>query len=346
MKPYWQDEQVTLYRGQSLDVLRELPDGSAACCVTSPPYYRQRDYGDAGQIGLEASPDAYVERLLDVFSEVRRVLADDGLLWLNVADCYSGSWGNQSRKPGRGTQRPVNGPMLQPVHDERYPAQETGTGAIRPGEPPAKNLMGLPWKVAFALQQDGWIWRNVIPWHKPNAMPHPVDDRLVSKWEPLLLMAKSPRYQFGLDAIREPHTMRPQRRPNGHKSRQALGVLPAQTHSTSQRDEPGTDGHPLGRNPGDVWEIGHDPFDEIWRIPTVPFTDAHFATFPVQLPIRCVKTTRPGATVLDPFSGAGTTGEACRRLGRRYVGIDLNPAYHDLAVKRYAQGVLEFGEVS
>lgn len=340
-EPYWSDGQVTLLLGDALEVLRQMPDGSADCCVTSPPYYGLRDYGAEGQIGLEESPAAYVERLREVFAEVRRVLADDGTLWLNLGDSYSGSWGNQSRKPERGDQRPVNGPTFQP-HDGRYrPSTLTRTGSLRPGEPPAKNLYGLPWRIAFALQDDGWTWRNVIPWHKPNAMPHGVEDRLVSKWEPLMLMTKLPHYHFDLDAIREPHTMKPQRRPTGHKSRQALGVLPAQTHSTSHRDEPGVDGHPLGRNPGDFWEVETEPFDEWWRIPVSSYTEAHFATFPVRLPVRCIKTTRPGATVLDPFSGSGTTGEACRRLGRRYVGIDLNPAYHDLAVKRFAQGTLE-----
>ena len=330
---------MTLLLGDALDVLRALPDESVDCCVTSPPYFALRDYGIAGQIGLEATPAAYVERLCEVFTEVRRVLADDGTLWLNIGDSYSGSWGNQSRKAERGTQRPVNGPMLQPVHDDRYPVPASRTGAIKPGAPPAKNLFGMPWRVAFALQDDGWIWRNVIPWHKPNAMPSSVTDRLSNRWEPMLMFAKSARYEFDLDAIREPLAF-----PNttghvfgGANKGHSGGIGGTERQRGHNTYEPVGN----GRNPGDFWEIEHDPFDEWWSIPTTPSPEAHFATFPVQLPVRCIKTTRPDAVVLDPFSGTGTTGEACRRLGRQYIGIDLNPAYHDQAVKRYAQGTLE-----
>lgn len=332
--PYWSDETCSLYLGDALAVLREMPDASADCCVTSPPYFGLRDYGTEGQIGLEASPAEYVERLREVFAEVRRVLADDGTLWLNIGDSYSGSWGNQSRNE--------TSPGLVTAMDGRFPAA-TRTGAIKPGAPPAKNLFGIPWRAAFALQDDGWTWRNVIPWHKPNAMPANVGDRVSNKWEPVLLFAKSRRYQFDLEAISEPLAC-----PNtsghvfGGANKGRHGGIGA-TERTRGRSTytPGE-----RRNPGDFWEISHDPFDEWWDIATTPFAEAHFAVMPVQLAVRCIKTTRPGATVLDPFSGAGTTGEACRRLGRRYVGIDLNPAYHDLAVKRYAQGVLEFGEAS
>jgi site-specific DNA-methyltransferase (cytosine-N4-specific) len=196
---------------------------------------------------------------------------------------------------------------------------------------PPKNLLMIPERVAMALQDDGWTLRNKIVWHKTNAMPSSVADRLSNRYEHLFLFSQAERYWFDLDPIREPHTMRPQRRPSGHKTRQKLGVLPAQTFSTSQRDEPGVDGHPLGRNPGDVWSI-----------PTRPYPQAHFAVFPIDLPLRCIKAgCRPGGTVLDPFSGSGTTGAAARQLGRRYIGIDLNPAYHDLARERFAQGVLD-----
>ena len=333
--PYWQDENCSLYLGDALAVLREMPAASADSCVTSPPYYGLRDYGTEGQIGMEDSPDVYVERLREVFAEVHRVLADDGTLWLNVGDSYYSGRGN----PGPN------------AADPKQPARR---GWVRPVDRPGqdwakpKNLLGIPWRVAFALQQDGWTWRNVIPWHKPNAMPTNVDDRLSNKWEPLLLMTKARRYHFDLDPIRVPHTMRPQRRPNGRPEDRIprLGQ-PRQRWSTAARDEVGVDGHPLGANPGDFWVIEHDPFDEWWDIITMPYPEAHFAVFPVQLPVRCIKAgCKPGGTVLDVFSGAGTTGEACRRLGRRYAGIDLNPAYHDLAVKRYAQGVLDFGEAS
>lgn len=323
MNPYYQDDQVTLLLGDALDQIRLLPDNSVDCIVTSPPYYGLRDYGNEGQYGLETTPAEYVGTMRALFAEARRVLADDGTLWLNLGDSYAGSWGNQSRSeisPGK-----VTG-----AHG-RYPAQ-TRTGSLRDGMPAAKNLLMVPERVAMALQDGGWILRNKIVWHKTNAMPHPVSDRLSNRYEHLFLFAQAERYWFDLDPIREPHAMRPQRRPSGHKTRQKLGAMPTQTFSTSQRVEPGVDGHPLGRNPGDVWSI-----------PTRPYPAAHFAVFPIDLPLRCIKAgCRPGGTVLDPFSGSGTTGAAARHLGRKYIGIDLNPAYHDLAKGRFAQGVLDF----
>ena len=309
---YYQDDQVTLLLGDALETLRTLPTASVDCIVTSPPYYGLRDYGTPGQYGLEATPAAYVETMRALFAEARRVLADDGTLWLNLGDSYA-------------TQRSGDGTTKR--------SDKKGAAAAAPVSRPAnaKNLLGIPWRVAFALQDDGWILRNEIIWHKTNAMPESIKDRLSSRHEHVFLFAKASRYSFDLDPIREPHTMRPQRRPRGHKERQKLGVLPAQTWSTSERDEPGVDGHPLGRNPGDVWSI-----------PTRPYPAAHFAVFPIDLPLRCIKAgCKPSGTVLDPFSGSGTTGAAARHLGRQYVGIDLNPTYHDLAKDRFAQGVFD-----
>ncbi|MEW2164359.1 site-specific DNA-methyltransferase [Streptomyces sp. NPDC007084] len=315
-RPYYRDDQVTLLLGDALEQLRTLPAGSVDCIVTSPPYFGLRDYGTPGQYGLEATPAEYVETMRQVFAEARRVLADDGTLWLNLGDSYAYPPGS-THKQGQTGQR----------KDCTFTAETIrGTTAL-----PTKNLIGVPWRAAFALQDDGWILRSEVVWYKHNAMPESVTDRLASRHEHLFLMTKASRYWFNLDAIREPHTMRPQRRPRGHTERQRLGVLPAQTYSTSQRDEPGIDGHPLGRNPGDVWDIT-----------TKPYPAAHFAVFPIELPTRCIKAgCKPGGTVLDPFSGSGTTGAAARQFGRRYIGIDLNPAYHDLARERFAQGVLD-----
>ena len=313
-RTHYADGTVTLLLGDALETMRTLPDGSVDCIVTSPPYYGLRDYGTEGQYGLEATPAAYVATLRALFAEARRTLADDGTLWLNLGDSYAYPPGSAGRQ-GNG---------------QRGGRAFTAEALSGTRELPPKNLIGVPWRVAFALQDDGWTLRNEIIWHKPNAIPHPVRDRLSNRHEHLFLFAKSPRYWFDLDAIREPHTMKPQRRPSGHKQRQKLGVLPAQTWSASQRDELGVDGHPLGRNPGDVWSIT-----------TRPYPQAHFAVFPLELPLRCIRAgCRPGGTVLDPFSGSGTTGEAARQLDRRYIGIDLNPAYHDLARERFAQGVL------
>ncbi|MFJ4735229.1 DNA-methyltransferase [Streptomyces sp. NPDC088770] len=317
MQAYYQDEQVTLLLGDALGVLRTLPVGSVDCIVTSPPYYGLRDYGTEGQYGLEATPAEYVETMHTLFAEARRVLADDGTLWLNLGDSYAYPPGSTHKQGQTGQRR-----------DCTFTAETIrGTTAL-----PTKNLIGIPWRTAFALQDDGWILRNEVIWYKHNAMPESVTDRLSSRHEHLFLFTKQQRYWFDLDAIREPHTMRPQRRPSGHKERQRLGVLPAQTHSTSQRDEPGVDGHPLGRNPGDVWDIT-----------TKPYPAAHFAVFPLDLPLRCIKAgCKPGGTVLDPFSGSGTTGAAARQLGRRYIGIDIKAAYHDLARERFAQAVIDF----
>lgn len=325
---YYADNTVTLLQGDALDVVRSLPDASVDCIVTSPPYYGLRDYCTPGQYGLEDSPAAYVETLRAVFAEARRVLADDGTLWLNLGDSYSGSWGNQGRKEQRGGQRPVTTEMRQEVRDGRYP-EGNRTGAVKPGAPPAKNLLGIPWRVAFALQDDGWILRNEIIWGKPNAMPESVRDRLSTRHEHLFMFAKQSRYWFDLDAIREPHAA-PERKA-GARAFRARDI-------NHQRTATGTYNGPdaRGRNPGDVWSIA-----------TKPYPAAHFAVFPIELPTRCIQAgCKPGGTVLDPFSGSGTTGAAARRLGRKYVGIDLNPAYHELAKERFAQGVLDFGDAA
>ncbi|QWA26897.1 site-specific DNA-methyltransferase (plasmid) [Streptomyces sp. JCM17656] len=327
--PYYRDDTVTLLLGDALAVLSGLPDQSADCIVTSPPYYGLRDYGTEGQYGLEETPAAYVEQMRQVFAEAWRVLADDGTLWVNLGDSYSGSWGNQSRSTERGKRRPVTTGMKQDVHDGRYPSTQSRTGARKPGEPGPKNLFGIPWRVAFALQDDGWILRNEIIWHKTNAMPESVQDRLSGRHEHLFLFSKSERYSFDLDAIREPHTA-PERKA-GARAFRARDLNHSRTGTGSYT---GPDAR--GRNPGDVWSI-----------PTRPYPQAHFAVFPIDIPLRAIKAgCRPGGVVLDPFSGSGTTGAAARQLGRKYVGIDLNPTYHDLAKERFAQGVLDLGPVA
>lgn len=324
MKPFYQDDSVTLWHGDALAVLRSLPSESVDCCVTSPPYFGLRDYGIDGQYGLEKSPAEYVETMRALFAEVRRVLADDGTLWLNLGDSYSGSWGNQGRKDERGTQRPVNGPMMQPVHDGRYGNPDTSnTGAIKPGAPPAKNLLGIPWRTAFALQDDGWILRNAVIWHKPNAMPESVTDRLSTRYEHVFMFSKSRRYWFDLDPIREPHA-------DSTVAAAARARIPYT--APGQRTQQKTRGMAeLGANPGDVWSIN-----------TQPFSAAHFAVMPQTLAARCIQAgCKPGGTVLDPFSGSGTTGLAAGRHGRGYVGIDLNAEYLELSLRtRLAQTAL------
>lgn len=351
--PYYQDEQVTLYHGDALDVSCTLPDGSADCIVTSPPYYGLRDYGTEGQYGLEESPAEYVEILRTLFTELRRVLADDGTFWLNIGDSYAGSWGNQghSFKERRGD-----------LHDKQRAARAfkmgTHTGTIRPGMPPAKNLMGIPWRVAFALQDDGWILRNAIIWNKPNAMPESVTDRLAARYEHVFLFSKSRRYWFDLNPIREPlsypqdvgrkdfivggkaetDALTARRRGGAYRpdaSPRPEGVSGQSLYAATGRQHTLGPDHPGTKNPGDVWTI-----------PTQPFPGAHFAVFPVALPQRCILAgCKPGGTVLDPFNGSGTTGLAAQRTGRKYVGVDINADYLDMSLStRLQAAALDFGE--
>ncbi len=323
MKPYYQDELVTLYHGDALNMAKALPDGAADCIVTSPPYFGLRDYGEAGQYGLEDSPADYVETMRVLFAELRRVLANDGTLWLNLGDTYTS-------QPGWG--RGGSSQLLGRKH-----APERDTVAHRRGLAP-KNLLGIPWRVAFALQDDGWILRNDIIWAKPSAMPESVTDRLSGKHEYVFMFSKSRRYWFDLDAIREPHEevsvarARPHRADPGRSAREGApyaGITGAQTMRLDQMN------HPRGRNPGDVWDIA-----------TQPFPGAHFATMPPKLAQRCIAAgCKPGGMVLDPFSGSGTTGMAAQQLGRKYVGIDLNSDYLELSLKtRLRNAALDFGE--
>jgi site-specific DNA-methyltransferase (cytosine-N4-specific) len=305
--PYYADDQVTLWHGDALATLQHLPDESVNCVVTSPPYYGLRDYGEPGQYGLEPTPAEYVETLLMVFAEMWRVIATDGTLWLNLGDSYaSGSSGSRSH-PGYLTGRPnaVTTPQ--------------GFGA-KPGRP--KDLLGIPWRVAFALQNDGWILRNAIIWDKPNAMPESVKDRCSTTYETVFLFARSHWYFFDLDAIREPLAY-PPNVAGGHNAYGATG---------------GHGEFAKGRNPGDVWTM-----------PTQPFPEAHFAVMPPALAERCIVAGCPtGGTVLDPFCGSGTTGMVALKHGRRFVGIDLSARYLDLALRtRLRQGALiEGGEVA
>ncbi len=286
MSIHYKDDQITLYFGDALNVAYTLEDGAADCIVTSPPYFGLRDYGIEGQYGLEASPAAYVETMRALFSELRRVLADDGTLWLNIGDSYA----------------------------------------------PDKNLLGIPWRVAFALQDDGWILRNAIIWNKPNAMPESVTDRLSGRYEMVFMFSKSRKYWFDLDPIREPIV-----RPTGYHALQN-GKASKAVSDVGHKHHGRLDGtfngpNDLGRNPGDVWNIN-----------TQPFSAAHFAVMPSQLAQRCIVAgCKPGGTVLDPFSGSGTTGLAAQRLGRKYIGIDLNAEYLDLSLKtRLHDAALDF----
>lgn len=327
--PYYADDAVTLHHGDALHVARQLDTGSVDCIVTSPPYYGLRDYGSPGQYGMEETPAAYVETMRALFNELRRVLTPDGTLWLNLGDSYSIGTGTHTRIPQTGATS--NGTRTRGA----VPSDNRAVGTFTFADvPPHKNMLGIPWRVAFALQADGWILRNDIIWTKPNAMPESITDRLSNRHEHLFMFSKSRRYWFDLDAVREQHISGgPLYRPeSGDPTERWVKTTPTNHNRT------GTQGrHELGKNPGDVWEI-----------PTSPFPGAHFATFPRELPRRCILAgCKPGGTVLDPFSGSGTTGLVAGLLGRRYVGVDISTEYLDLSLRtRLAQGVLDIGGAS
>jgi DNA modification methylase len=316
-----------LYVGDAGAVLAGMPDQSANCIVTSPPYWGKRNYGVAGQYGHEDTPAGYVNTMREVFAEARRVLVDDGTCWLNLGDSYSTGGGGATGKHA-----------YLGEHVTTHRATELG----------AKNLLGLPWQVAFALQADGWILRNAIIWHKPNAMPESVRDRLNCRHELVFLLVKSPGYWFDLDPIREPHqtvkarepgNARGRTRPPGHPGRctrppkygpGTREISTASRYGSSRHRR----GHPNGRNPGDVWSI-----------PTRPYHGPHFAAYPIDLPLRCIAAgCKPGGTVLDPFAGSGTTGLAAIHLDREFIGIDLSPEFATLAAGRLGQAVADKAE--
>jgi DNA modification methylase len=304
--PYFAEHDVTLWLGDAAAVLAGLPAGSADCIVTSPPYYSVRDYGHPGQLGGEATPRAYVSRLVSYLDHCRRVLSPTGTLWLNLGDSYSGraNGGPSVGRSGRGD------------HADCIPARRNTIA-----DAPYKSLLNLPARVTIALaRRQRWVLRNEIIWRKPNGPRHPVGDRVINSYEKLYLLSRGPRYYFDLDAIREPAS-----------PRSADGTRHTRTH-------------PAGRNPGDVWPVADDPADwpQVWSLSTQPSRAAHLAVMPLQLAERCVRVgCPPGGTVLDPFSGAGTTAVAARRLGRRAIGIDLNAGYHDIAVGRLGAPPLE-----
>lgn len=326
--------------GDCRALLPELPDASVDCCVTSPPYLGLRDYGAEGQIGVEGSLDEYVAALVGVLREVRRALKDDGTAWINLGDRYV-----PAAARARGALKPKD-LMLVPA---RLALALQSDGLADPAEVRALERVrgalaarygawgGVPGPVRDEIARLGgeiaqarggaWTVRSWIVWHKPNPVPEGVRDRPTCAHETVLMLAKSDRYWFDADAVREPHTMRPQRRPNGHKRRRPGPLMPEHTWSGTARTEPGIDGNPLGRNVRNVWTIA-----------TRPGKGPHPAMFPPELAERCVKAgCRPGGTVLDPFAGGGTTGLVADRLGRDAVLLEINPEYAEYARRRIAE---------
>jgi len=325
--PSYEHAGITLYSGDCLTVLPQLAAGSVQCCVTSPPYYGLRSYlaGEAAEIGTEETLSAYVARLVNVFRAVRRVLREDGTVWLNLGDSYAGAGGTPAPPGGV---RPGNPEKNGGVSDR------DGLGSVAGRK--RKDLIGIPWLVAFALQADGWWLRSDIIWAKPAPMPESVTDRPTRSHEYLFLLARAERYFYDAAAIAE----RPWTPARGYPSwaeRRALG-------EPLRRGDPAVSGHV---NHGAGWGIGPAGRNkrDVWTVNSASFPDAHFATYPPALITPCILAgSRPGDLVLDPFSGAGTTMLVAKQLGRRGIGIDLNPAYNAMAARRLAQDVLPLEE--
>jgi DNA modification methylase len=298
--------------GDALEHLRTLPDGIARTCVTSPPYFGLRDYGTGdAQIGLEQTPADYIERLVDVFREVRRVLADDGTLWLNLGDSYASHKGaSQGVDPKSGARRFGVRPNDKPMGD--------GTKH--------KDLLGIPWRVALALQSDGWYLRSDIIWHKPNPMPESVKDRPTKSHEYLFLLAKQQRYYYDSDAVREPAK-------DCSKGGPGTGIKETQHYGAGNGGNSGLASLAAKYKDGDSSPTRNRR--SVWTVATRPFKGAHFATFPPALIEPCILAgSAVGDTVIDPFFGAGTTALVAEQHGRRCIGIELNPEYAKMAAER------------
>jgi DNA modification methylase len=321
--------KTQILNGDCIEMMKTLPDRSVNCCVTSPPYFGLRDYGHEGQIGLEETPEAFVQKMVEVFREVKRVLRDDGTLWLNLGDSYAGGGGFSPDAPCNVKRRQM---MAEGTHSHgafRLGASQhvrNKSGGVKPqGVIKPKDLVGVPWRVAFALQADGWWLRQDIIWHKPNPMPESVGDRCTKAHEYIFLLSKSPKYYFDSDAIREP-TVTPINGRGSTEERKALG-------------------HPTRygfANRGEGWSMPSISAPEggrnkrsVWTVTTKPYAGAHFATFPPELIRPCILAGCPkGGVVLDPFGGSGTTAAVAMEEGRSAILCELNPDYIPLINER------------
>ena len=324
--------------GDCLETLRRMPDGIAQTCVTSPPYFGLRDYGHAGQIGLEETPEQFIAKLVEVFREVRRVLRDDGTAWVNMGDSYARNGGEQ----GGGNRELLHLSGLQ----TRMLKVPVGAGLK------SKDLIGIPWMLAFALRADGWYLRQDIIWSKPNPMPESVKDRCTKSHEYIFLLSKSPSYYCDMGTIAEEMadaslarlaqdvdgqagSDRVPGKTNGPMK--AVGGAYSFARKTATEGKPGSPTqHREGRDP--IEYRGRRNKRSVWTVSTKPYSGAHFATFPPDLIEPCILAGAPaGGVVLDPFFGSGTTGEVAQNLGRQFIGCELNPAYKPLQVERLRQ---------
>lgn len=324
--------------GDALSVLRRISDNYIDCCVTSPPYFGLRDYGVDGQLGLEESPEEYISKMVEIFREVRRTLRPDGTLWLNLGDSYAGSGKGRMGDGSHSKDRSKSSDYFNIVGGKLK-----GTKAV---DCKRKELIGIPWRLALALREDGWYLRQDIVWYKPNAMPESVKDRCTKSHEYIFLLTKSDKYYFDGEAIKEPAVGFDNRPPAGSRgaatpnSRRRKGNAKTfrgggaytggrsfENSASVERDSSGNTENITGlRNRRDVWSVA-----------TQGYSKAHFATFPEKLIEPCILAgSRKGGVILDPFLGSGTTAVVAERNGRDYIGIELNPEYAELAKERIA----------
>lgn len=348
--------------GDSLALLQGMRDKSVQCCVTSPPYFGLRDYGVEGQIGLEETPTEFIARLVEVFREVRRVLRDDGTAWVSMGDSYAGSWGAQGRPQGSGQMSGRSVTLARQINAHPRFKNNTGVRGREIGLK-AKDLMGMPWRLAFALQDDGWYLRQDIIWNKKNPMPESVRDRCTKAHEYIFLLSKSRRYHFDQEAILEPCS------PNTHARRsQDVQNQIGSGRANGARKSNGNMKAVARKSNGVGWGHGTDAAERqrgrvkdnesmdsalaimpekrnkrsVWDVPTHSFKGAHFATFPPDLIRPCILAGAPrGGIVLDPFGGAGTTGLVAMQEGRRSILCELNPEYAALAKARLDQAWID-----
>ena len=310
-----------LIAGDCREAMATLEAGSVQCCVTSPPYYGLRDYGHDGQIGLEPTPEEYVARLVEVFREVRRVLRDDGTLWLNLGDSYAAN-------------RPYQVPSTKGGAKHSSSQAAGGKAATVPDGLKPKDLIGIPWRVAFALQADGWYLRQDIIWHKPNPMPESVTDRCTKAHEYVFLLSKSARYYYDHEAVKEPAT----NRSPGNKG---------PTKGGREYEEAEGEHHRTAANLHNIGARETRNRRSVWTITTKPYAGAHFAVMPPDLVEPCILAGCPvDGLVLDPFTGSGTVGMVAVAHGRRFVGAELNADYLAMAEARINGAAQERAEAA
>ena len=306
-----------ILQGDVLARLKDIPDGYVQMVCTSPPYWALRDYGAEGQFGLEPTPEGYVEKLVEIGQEIKRVLRDDGTFWLNLGDTYwGGGW--------RGVELNKHSGDVQKGHPGSHCGDNISMGKGSHSLIKPKDMVGIPWRSAFGLQADGWYLRQDIIWNKPNPMPESVTDRCTKEHEYIFLLSKSKNYYFDSNAIKQPYkeNTKPGSQFGGKKGNSELGMK-----SKLQKSEQGYFEMKDGAN-----------MKSVWNIPVRPFKGAHFATFPEKIPELCIRAgSKEGDIVLDPFFGSGTTGWVAQRLGRNWLGIELNPDYIKIAEERFQQ---------